>query len=159
MDTRSNYCLPTHSLPWTVNLTQPLKSQKPTNWNNPKHTQITPIESTNHRRPLQKFNHHIHKSHSPMRTINPQPRKISSQFQSHHINLITEFKVPQLQIERTLCCLSPPSPCVSFIQNQLMLQGWVSPWGLMWYKLRWHDTMPSSKIVHIKGSFGICLFC
>ena len=148
MDALSNYCLPTHSTPWTIKLTQPPKPQKPTHWNNPRHTQITPFECINHRHPLQKFNPHIHKSHSPMRIITPQPSKISSQFQSHHINQITQLKVPQLWIERTLCCLSPPY--FSSIQNQLMLRGWVSPWGLMWHKLRRHDTMPSSKIVHIR---------
>ena len=106
------------SLPNLLNLkNQPIEKSK-AHTNHPFQIHKPPASPT-------KVNPHIHKSHSPMRIITPQPSKISSQFQSHHINPITQLKVPQLRIERTLCCLSPPY--FSSIQNQLILQGWVSP--------------------------------
>ena len=112
--------------------TQSLKLPKPTHWNNPKHTQITPLKSPNGSGPFKSSATIpiIYKTYSPMRI--PQPIKISKSIpkQSHKPKLRDLRSLNSKSSAHFVVC-HPPSPYFSSIQNQLVLRGWASPWGLM----------------------------
>ena len=134
MDTTS-CCLPTHSSPWTIKLypisktskTNPLKQSKAytlhkSPLSNPQ-TAMVPFKSSA-TIPI------IYKIYSPMRI--PQPIKISKsiQKQSHKPKLRDLRSLNSKSSAHFVVC-HPPSPYFSSIQNQLVLRGWASPWGLM----------------------------
>ena len=126
----------THSSPWTIKLcpisktskTNPLKQSKAYT-NHPSQidpqTAVVPFKSST-TIPI------IYKTYSPMRIINPQPIKISKSIpKPSHKPKLRDLRSLNSKSSVHFVVCHPLLLTFLSVQNQLVLRGWISPWGLM----------------------------